>query len=640
MTQVENGSLIQDYQPHQCSLVQRRLAMLVFITTTLVWISILLNRTQFQLIEQHKVKQQYNLGTMRYRSRRILAKKEEWKGWEDDDDDDDDEAMPFHLQDDDATRKYLDEDTDDDVTSVNNTTSKKSQTTNSANNEKKDTKKQQQQQNNIEDEGNIIFSENIGSKEKVIPKRPPPPPPPSTQENSNSNIRGADNQTKTDQDRTNELYKIDPNYTPTKELNQTRLPSSSSSSTTGGIIQHDNKIDEEADTIFDDLLRGFSFASLFCLSIFVLYKLCNYCCVRWGLFPDERVVEARLRRMRLKRKRSYRNNSNNNQDEHPPLDTRQWGEWMAKRGNIIERADGGNFYSSGGVWDAVDEDSSVWEDDVHFPSDDAGFIEFDNDINDNVNGNGILEMAVFPTNNGITDASLSPELEYGEGEELEDASHDGRLFDNVDDGKGVEQEADKFFKGKEVGKKKPGDIVQERTTTKKKKNGANDVAASDINKRSGTVSISRKIPLNKQTPQDVEQDNAVSDDTFFNALQSSPHHRPFGNDSNPSPAAKETVKEHGNDADLLGFDHNNTTEKHNNVGELDNDKQRRKNNHRRNQSSSSGGFTSSIVVEDKGYDEESDLLGLRSESPPPLDLEEMSRIEQKLNEDMKNAKLY
>ena len=309
MTQVENGSLIQDYQPHQCSLVQRRLAMLVFITTTLVWISVLLNKTKLigqqlqSLSPNNDTNQQYNLGTMRYRrSRRILAEKEEWKGWEDDDDDDDDEAMPFHLQDDDATRKYLDEDTDDDVTSVNNTTSKKIQTTNSPNNEKKDTKKQQQQQNNIEDEGNIIFSENIGSKEKVIPKRPPPPPPPpSMQEKSNSNIRGADNQTKTDQDRTNELYKIDPNYTPTKELNQTRLPSSSSSSTTGGIIQHDNKIDEEADTIFDDLLRGFSFASLFCLSIFVLYKLCNYCCVRWGLFPDERVVEARLRRMRLKR---------------------------------------------------------------------------------------------------------------------------------------------------------------------------------------------------------------------------------------------------------------------------------------------------------------------------------------------------
>ena len=51
-------------------------------------------------------------------------------------------------------------------------------------------------------------------------------------------------------------------------------------------------------------------------------------------------------------------------------------------------------------------------------------------------------------------------------------------------------------------------------------------------------------------------------------------------------------------------------------------------------------FSNSIVVEDRKYDEETDILGLFSDEPPPLDLEEMSRIEEKLNNNMKEAKLY
>ena len=47
-----------------------------------------------------------------------------------------------------------------------------------------------------------------------------------------------------------------------------------------------------------------------------------------------------------------------------------------------------------------------------------------------------------------------------------------------------------------------------------------------------------------------------------------------------------------------------------------------------------------IISDDRGYDEETDLLGLRSDSPPPMDLEEMSRIEKNLIEDMANAKPY
>jgi len=55
---------------------------------------------------------------------------------------------------------------------------------------------------------------------------------------------------------------------------------------------------------------------------------------------------------------------------------------------------------------------------------------------------------------------------------------------------------------------------------------------------------------------------------------------------------------------------------------------------------STKGFSNSIVVEDRKYDEETDILGLFSDEPPPLDLEEMSRIEEKLNNNMKEAKLY
>ena len=40
---------------------------------------------------------------------------------------------------------------------------------------------------------------------------------------------------------------------------------------------------------------------------------------------------------------------------------------------------------------------------------------------------------------------------------------------------------------------------------------------------------------------------------------------------------------------------------------------------------------------DKGYDEETDLLGLWSDSPLPLDLEE---IEKNLMENMEKAKFY
>ena len=49
------------------------------------------------------------------------------------------------------------------------------------------------------------------------------------------------------------------------------------------------------------------------------------------------------------------------------------------------------------------------------------------------------------------------------------------------------------------------------------------------------------------------------------------------------------------------------------------------------------GLNNSFVADDRGYDVDADLLGLRSDSPPPLDLEE---IEKKLVENMNNAKFY
>jgi hypothetical protein len=46
-----------------------------------------------------------------------------------------------------------------------------------------------------------------------------------------------------------------------------------------------------------------------------------------------------------------------------------------------------------------------------------------------------------------------PELEYGEGDELEDVSHshDMRLFDDEDGGAGAEWEAERFFGGGRAG---------------------------------------------------------------------------------------------------------------------------------------------------------------------------------------------
>jgi len=471
--------------------------------------------------------------------------------WEDDDDA---AAVPFHLQDDDATNEHMISDED------------------------------------WEEAANkgIIYSNTTGSKEiQVIKeqqsssKRPPPPPPPPKKKNIVKDII-QDHETNIKNEKSNELYKVDPNYNPSKELNHT--------------IMEDILSDENipADTIFDDLIRGFTFAAFFCLVLYILYKCCYCACVKCGLFPDERVLEARMRRMRLRKKRSYRL-ANENEDE-PPLDTREWAVWMANREQIGTPDDE--------IWDAG-ESSDDEHEQLRLDCQDEGFIEFNSE-------NGVELTTTKPSiwdKKGDDNASSDMVLEYGEGTELEDLSHDGRLFDNVDNGQGVVREANKFFEGKEIGKKKVGEVVQKKKERKEKS------VDKTFEKAKVDVIDKDTSPPNKEFTQeedlfDIQQSKGESDDVF--PLDSLPAY--------PSPTTQ--------------GDMNGTTTTTND--EATNKQQRRK----PRKEPSTKGFSNSIVVEDRKYDEETDILGLFSDEPPPLDLEEMSRIEEKLNNNMKEAKLY
>jgi len=462
--------------------------------------------------------------------------------WEDDDD----AAVPFHLQDDDAMI-INDEDWEE-----------------AANK-------------------GIIYSNTTGSKEiqviKQSSKRPPPPPPPPPKKKNIVKDIIQDHETNIKNEKSNELYKVDPNYAPSKELNHTIM---------------DNIDDIPADTIFDDLLRGFTFAAFFCLVLYILYKCCYCACVKCGLFPDERVLEARMRRMRLRKKRSYRL-ANENEHE-PPLDTREWAVWHANREKIGRPEDDE-------IWDAGD--SSDDDEQLRLDCQDEGFIEFDSE-------NGV-ELTTKPSiwdKKGDDNASSDMVLEYGEGTELEDLSHDGRLFDNVDNGQGVVREANKFFEGKEIGKKKVGEVVQKKKERKEK--------SFDKTFEKAKVDVIDKdtSPPNKEFTQeddlfDIQQQGGESnhDDDAF-PLDSLPAY-PSTQDKSMNGTATtsdETTKQ----------------------------QQRRK----PRKEPSTKGFSNSIVVEDRKYDEETDILGLFSDEPPPLGLEEMSRIEEKLNNNMKEAKLY
>ncbi|KAL3757386.1 hypothetical protein ACHAWU_008547 [Discostella pseudostelligera] len=367
------------------------------------------------------------------------------------------------------------------------------------------------------------------------------------------------------------------------------------------------------DTIFDDLTRGFTFAALFCLSLYCLHKCCCYTCIKCGCCPDERIVQARMRKLRLMKKRSYHPNATiNGDDGRPPLDTRKWAAWMmAHRGNVDTAEDGGYYYSAvvpgggsndddDGIWDAnTDDGSTAWDDET-------GFIDF-GDTATSPTDTGGLELACRSSSNSSKSRSAIPELEYGEGEELEDESHDSRLFDVDDGGKGVNREADKFFTG---GGRRRG-----------QENGGNNGIgqAGRIKDRAVVVADRNNMTVGESN------EHCMTEQSFFEAMQQPLSGRndagsilvngseggdainvsvTMPHDTTPMVDAGNWERENDEDIELMEMDSDN------------------------------------IDADDRGYDEETDLLGLRSDSPPPLDLEEMSRIEKKLIEDMENAKPF
>jgi hypothetical protein len=314
---------------------------------------------------------------------------------------------------------------------------------------------------------------------------------------------------------------------------------------------HHSSDNSHADTIFDDILRGFSFASLFCICMVCLHKTCWYTCIRCGILPDDRVVEARWRRFQMKKKRAYFN-----PHAPPPMDTKSLGKWFDQRDRM--HPDG-----CAGIWDSSAERSvGSWDEES------MGAIDFDNDG---------IQLSTWDRD----DASSTVELEYGEGDELEDRSHDERLFDVEDGGAGIVKQANKFF-DKSV-RKQPFTIRNIMQTSNK-----------DTNNNSGDLQKAN-----------VQGKDDVSDDAFFDALEP-----PSGRVNAFSAGSTLNSKNKSSSDDANGFLQDRADPQNNN---------------------------DRYDVDDRGYDEESDLLGLRSDSPPPLDLEE---IEKKLREDMKNAKRF
>lgn len=375
--------------------------------------------------------------------------------------------------------------------------------------------------------------------------------------------------------------------------------------------QHEQD-DDKNDTIFDDLTRGFSFAALFCFTLYCFHKCCCYTCMRCSCCPDERVLQARMRKLRLMKKRSYI--PDNGSSAGPPLDTRKWAEWMrAHRGTVDTAEEDGNYYYSGisagedgGVWDANTDDdgSSAWDDET-------GFVDFE-DADTTTTTDGV-EMACrsSSTKNAI------PELEYGEGEELEDESHDSRLFDAEDGGKGVNREADKFFTGGRRGLRE---------------NGGNGIIGKTANKTKHTTASSKE---HDEEPDNWRKDvnpnqNIMSEQTFFNALQPLTGRNDTDSIVISVPESNDAIKMPAMipQATTPIVDAENGESRNCEFSNDDEDMEIMEM------------VTYNIDNDDRGYDEETDLLGLRSDSPLPLDLEEMSRIEKKLMEDMENAKPY
>ncbi len=352
---------------------------------------------------------------------------------------------------------------------------------------------------------------------------------------------------------------------------------------------------DDNDTILDDLTRGFTFAALFCFILFCLHKCFCYTCMRCGCCPDdERVMQARMRKLRLMKKRAYNPDTNNS----PPLDTRKWAQWMRAHRGTVDTAEDCNYYYSavvpgggsggdgdGGVWDAnTDDGSTSWDDET-------GFVDFeDTGI---MNDGGGLELASRSRSSQMKNAI--PELEYGEGEELEDECHDSRLFDAEDGGKGVNREADRFFTRGHRGKENGGDGVI--------------CHAGEIEDTIATIGT---------YPTDFDRHlNSMQKQSFFDVLHSETTSVHISN-----PEAR-VAKSSSSVQIMSAVPHDLIPTVDDFSGNEDEDIDTIE-------------MGTDINADDRGYDEETDLLGLRSDSPPPMDLEAI----QKLMEDMENAKPY
>ncbi len=514
------------------------------------------------------------------RSRDSLPRNNEHKRWKtkrklegewEDDDDDIDSAVPFHLQDDDATNDISNNQTQ--ISTEENESETYLERYKEGLNENSDKIKEASEKK----EKGIVYSNSTGDKEaeeeQVVHLPPPPPPPvPSTE---NSTVTEDEEQIMTEQKDT--FNEEEPVHNKTSQSQASddnpdnkQLPTTDESKT--------------PDTIFDDLLRGFTFAASFCALIMCIYKFCGYACVKCGIFPDERVMRARWRRSRLKKKRAY-----GDSNVVPPLDTRKWAEWSEKRGRV-----------NGGVWDSGFDDIENGAGGSRDDGSEAGAIVFDN--------SGI-EMAEWED-----DAGSEMELEFGEGDELEDKSHDERLFDAESEGKSVEEEANKFFD-----KQSKKNVPKEKSSKKNMKQNGLDKPDSE---------------LKSNADEKVEEvDTPALFNASFNELDPPSGENGFvskpdggGAVDSSSSAAKEFLLEvskngeHHPDLDT----HEKVQDDDEQMEEVDNEEE-----HVRR--------SSYISDTDRGYDEDADLLGLRSDSPPPLDLEE---IEKNLVENMNKAKFY
>ena len=502
---------------------------------------------------------------------RNLIEKGDWE----EDDDDFANSIPFHVQDDDATNSR-----GQFPTMEENESESYLERYNDGRNEnsakiKEDAAKKEE---------GIVYSDTAGDKEsgeeQVAPLPPPPPPPLSSADKSTAVDGDGQQQQQEEEEKAEAVEKqID---AANAGQNTATIENQPVDNTADQIDATNTKLENEqlptqeqeplqADTIFDDLLRGFTFAAAFCALIIGIYKFCGYACVKCGACPDERVLRARWRRSRLKRKRAY-----GESNVVPPLDTRKWAEWSAKRGRV-----------NGGVWDSDfnDIESNVGRDD----GSEAGAIVFDN---------AGIEMAEWENNDD--DSGSEMVLEFGEGDELEDRSHDERMFDAEDGGKGVEKEATNFF----------GNRGQN--------NVSDDTAAVKKRNASDKAEVSKKSVADEKKE---ENGAAILFNASFDALDP-PSGETTGfagvkpdKNVDSSLAAKEFLLEVSSDQSNLNTKHDKNRDNEENE-EID---------------------KSFVSADDRGYDEDADLLGLRSDSPPPLDLEE---IEKNLVENMNNAKFY